>query len=33
MRQGLLEDVFGIPMLVLSHPRLAYPLIVAEPAS
>jgi iron complex transport system ATP-binding protein len=31
LRADLLEQVFGIPMLVLPHPRLAHPLVIAEP--
>jgi iron complex transport system ATP-binding protein len=31
LRSDLLERVFGIPMLVLPHPHLAHPLVVAEP--
>jgi iron complex transport system ATP-binding protein len=31
LRPDLLEEVFGIPMLVLPHPHLAHPLVIAEP--
>jgi len=31
LRADLLEQVFDIPMLVIPHPRLAHPLVVAEP--
>jgi iron complex transport system ATP-binding protein len=30
LRQELLETVFGVPMLVIPHPRLAHPLVVAD---
>ena len=33
LRPDLLESVFGIPMLVLPHPHLDHPLVVAEPHS
>ena len=33
LRPDLLERVFGIPMLVLPHPRLAHSLVIAEPQS
>jgi iron complex transport system ATP-binding protein len=31
LRADLLEAVFDIPMLVIPHPRLAHPLVIAEP--
>jgi iron complex transport system ATP-binding protein len=31
LRPDLLEEAFGIPMLVLPHPHLAHPLVIAEP--
>jgi iron complex transport system ATP-binding protein len=31
LRPDLLEQVFGIPMLVLLHPHLRHPLVIAEP--
>jgi heme transport system ATP-binding protein len=31
LRADLLEAVFDIPMLVIPHPQLAHPLVVAEP--
>lgn len=31
LRADLLESVFDIPMLVIPHPHLAHPLVVAEP--
>jgi iron complex transport system ATP-binding protein len=31
LQPGLLETVFDIPMLVIPHPQLAHPLVVAEP--
>jgi len=31
LRADLLETVFDIPMLVIPHPQLAHPLVVAEP--
>jgi iron complex transport system ATP-binding protein len=33
LRRDVLEAVFDIPMLVIPHPQLAYPLVVAEPLS
>jgi iron complex transport system ATP-binding protein len=32
LRPEVLESVFDIPMLVLPHPHLDHPLVVAEPA-
>jgi iron complex transport system ATP-binding protein len=31
LRADLLESVFDIPMLVIPHPQLAHPLVIAEP--
>jgi len=31
MEAQLLEQVFGVPMLVMSHPRLSHPVVVARP--
>jgi iron complex transport system ATP-binding protein len=31
LRPDLLEQVFGIPMLVLPHPHRRHPLVIAEP--
>lgn len=31
LRPDVLEAVFDIPMLVIAHPQLAHPLVVAEP--
>jgi iron complex transport system ATP-binding protein len=31
LRSDLLESVFDIPMLVIPHPELSHPLVVAEP--
>jgi iron complex transport system ATP-binding protein len=31
LRADLLEQVFGIPMLVMPHPHLEHPLVLAEP--
>jgi iron complex transport system ATP-binding protein len=31
LRADLLESVFDIPMLVIPHPQLSHPLVVAEP--
>ena len=31
LRAELLESVFDIPMLVIPHPQLAHPLVIAEP--
>ena len=31
LRPDLLEQVFDIPMLVIPHPHLAHPLVIAEP--
>ncbi len=31
LRADLLEAVFDIPMLVIPHPQLAHPLVIAEP--
>lgn len=31
LRPELLESVFGIPMLVIPHPRFSHPLVIAEP--
>jgi iron complex transport system ATP-binding protein len=31
LRADILERVFDIPMLVIPHPELAHPLVVAEP--
>ena len=31
LRADLLESVFGIPMLVIPHPHLPHPLVIAEP--
>jgi iron complex transport system ATP-binding protein len=31
LRADTLERVFDIPMLVIPHPELAHPLVVAEP--
>jgi iron complex transport system ATP-binding protein len=31
LRPDLLEQVFGIPMLVMPHPHLRHPLVIAEP--
>jgi iron complex transport system ATP-binding protein len=32
LRSELLREVFDVPMLVIPHPHLAHPLVVAEPA-
>ncbi len=31
LRADLLESVFEIPMLVIPHPQLSHPLVIAEP--
>ena len=31
LRADLLESVFDIPMLVIPHPQLSHPLVIAEP--
>ena len=31
LRSDLLESVFDIPMLVIPHPELSHPLVIAEP--
>jgi iron complex transport system ATP-binding protein len=31
LREDLLETVFGVPMLVVEHERLHYPMVVAQP--
>jgi iron complex transport system ATP-binding protein len=31
LRADVLESVFGIPMLVIPHPELAHPIVIAEP--
>ncbi len=31
LRADLLEVVFDIPMLVIPHPQLSHPIVIAEP--